>query len=145
MVQILSYCKRLGYCKGILVSWTVSTLIFLAKGKSSVRYNTILCGRPYGGLGILWNKSLSLCVKPLSVECDRVDGICVTLADGNVMLVLNVYLPVDPRLATYTTVEYEECIAVLDHKFANMPIRHGSELGVISIRIRGEIMRKLQH
>ena len=39
----------------------------------------------------------------------------VTLADGKVMLVLNVYLPVDPRMATYTTEEYEECIAVLDH------------------------------
>ena len=59
---------------GILNSFNTN---FLAKGKSSVRDNTILCGRPYGGLGILWNKSLSLCVKPLSVECDRVDAICI--------------------------------------------------------------------
>ena len=103
---------------GILNSFNTN---LLAKGKSSVRDNTILCGRPYGGLGILWNKSLSLCVKPLSVECDWVDGIYVTLADGKVILVLNVYLPVDPRLATYTTEEYEECIAVLDHVLQTCP------------------------
>ena len=100
--------------------WTVSTLFFEQKGKSSDSENTILCGMPYDGLGIVW-KSLSSCVKPLSVECDRVDGIYVTLADGKVMLVLNVYLPVDPRLATYTTEKYEECIAILDHVLQTCP------------------------
>ena len=87
---------------------------YLANGKSSVSDDEILQGRPYGGLGILWKKSLSMSIKPISVECDRVHGALVTLADGSVILLLNVYLPVDLRHANRVNEDYELCIDAIE-------------------------------
>ena len=59
--------------------------------------------------------------RSLSRAIFQVFVLTISVADDKVMVVLNVYLPVDPKLATYTTEEYEECIAVLDHVLQSCP------------------------
>ena len=48
---------------------------YLSHGKSSVPDNDILQGRSYGGLGILWHKTLAHQVKPIHIQCDRIAGV----------------------------------------------------------------------
>ena len=52
----------------------------------------VLIGRPYGGISILWKKSLTLSCNIIQYEDDRLLGLNVTL-HGQQYLFLNVYLP----------------------------------------------------
>ena len=70
--------------------------IYLGNGKSAIPDDTILHGRPYGGLGFLWRRSLSGNIRNIHVNCDRIDAILL-IHDGSVTLIVNVYLPVDNR------------------------------------------------
>ena len=69
---------------------------FYARGVSSMDdCEGIRVGRPYGGLGILWRKSLgqSCNVKPL--DDPRLLLLEITLNNEQCLLLLNVYLPYD--------------------------------------------------
>ena len=52
-----------------------------------------LIGRPYGGVAILWKKTLSSCISTLNFDDDRLSA--VTLRDnlGNIHLLINIYMP----------------------------------------------------
>ncbi len=54
--------------------------------------NGIIRGRPYGGLAILYRKSIAPKCKVINFDDNRIYGIEVTMPDGNLLL-LNVYLP----------------------------------------------------
>ena len=52
----------------------------------------LLTGRPFGGIGILWKKSISIFVKTITFDNSRLLGVQIT--DNQEMLVfINVYLP----------------------------------------------------
>ena len=51
-----------------------------------------MTGRPFGGIGILWKKSISIFVKTITFDDSRLLGVQIT--DNQEMLVfINVYLP----------------------------------------------------
>ena len=54
----------------------------------------IILGRPYGGVGILWRKSLSEKCVIKSYECDRITGIEITIGSFHALF-LCVYFPCD--------------------------------------------------
>ena len=66
-------------------------------GISSVDNNDILSGRPYGGLGILWHKSLAHKVKICPLRDSKSKRLCAVEfnMDNELLLVLNAYLPND--------------------------------------------------
>ena len=55
-------------------------------------HDSILIGRPFGGISILWNRSLSRHCRVIHYEDSRLLGISLTFHDQN-FLFLNVYLP----------------------------------------------------
>ena len=60
---------------------------------SSVKItNSVLVGRPYGGLSILWRRSLSPVCKLVHLEDDRLTGLIITFNNFE-LLIINVYLP----------------------------------------------------
>ena len=81
---------------------------YLGDGKSAIPETDILVGRPYGGVGIVWKKSIAPFVKTVEINCDRVYGIIITLAESR-FLILNVYMPGDTRQRENVSEEYETC------------------------------------
>ena len=69
---------------------------FYGDGVSAVHTeNGILVGRPYGGVAILWRKSLNICVKIIKDKNDnRLMGIIIKRGDTTCNI-LNVYLPTE--------------------------------------------------
>ena len=71
---------------------------FLGCGISAFNSSdSLLCGRPFGGLGVLWKKSLQSSIKVLCVS-ERIMQINLMTTVGHVSL-FNVYLPTDYRCA----------------------------------------------
>ena len=69
---------------------------FYGKGVSSMDASScILNGRPFGGLGILWKKSLDKQCNIVSFNDPRLLGIEYTTQNGIKILFVNVYLPYD--------------------------------------------------
>ena len=88
---------------------------YLSHGKSSVPDDDeILSGRPYGGFGILWRKSMAINIQAIDFNSDRIAGILIILADKSISMILNVYLPTDLRSMTHVSQEYEMCIDMLE-------------------------------
>ena len=87
---------------------------YIGVAKSSIPDHDILVGRPYGGLAILWNKALDINIKHINIDCDRIDGILLSLNGGNTTLILNVYLPVDNRNIRHVSIEYEACLDAIE-------------------------------
>ena len=54
---------------------------------------SLLIGRPYGGVAVLWNKKLANCVQIQQYNDPRILGIQCSNVNGANMLLLNVYLP----------------------------------------------------
>ena len=86
---------------------------YLGVGKSAVPDNSILIGRPFGGVAILWQSSLATHIVSISIESNRICGIIITVRDIR-YLVLNVYLPVDSRNMTHISEEFEKCLDELE-------------------------------
>ena len=63
---------------------------YLGRGISSVKDNVMLEGRPYGGLGFIWAKSLSYSVSMIETTSNRVLGLSLKSSQG-IILILNVY------------------------------------------------------
>ena len=87
---------------------------YLSTGKSAVPSKEILHGRPYGGVGFLWNKSLAAHVTPVPVPSDRIAAITISQPNGSKILIVNIYMPCDNRMMTSASAEYEQCIEALD-------------------------------
>ena len=51
-------------------------------------------GRPYGGLAVLWRRSLASAVRVLNVNCTRIMAVAVDTRDSPI-LIINVYMPCD--------------------------------------------------
>ena len=64
--------------------------------------SSILRGRPYGGVCVLWRKSLSNSFKIMRLDDTRILG-CTLAIDDDVILFINVYLPYqcDDNFDTY--------------------------------------------
>ena len=66
---------------------------FNAAGISSIdASSTILNGRPYNGLGILWKNVLNQCIKVVKYDNERIMGIEV-IGKNETTLFLNIYMP----------------------------------------------------
>ena len=68
-------------------------LDFNAFSQSSINNQSLLSGRPYGGLSILWRKSLDLFVSVVDFGDNRLLGILVEYGNGKSFLLMNIYLP----------------------------------------------------
>ena len=67
---------------------------FVGMGKTAMDSSAgLLKGRPFGGLAILWKKSLQSCVKVIALD-KRIMCLHIQTSEGVVSL-LNVYLPTD--------------------------------------------------
>ena len=87
---------------------------FLSTGKSGVPDNLMLMGRPFGGVAILWHKSLATCIDVVPVKSRRINAVLLTLSDGSKLLIVNVYFPCDTRRINEVSDDYEECISVIE-------------------------------
>ena len=90
---------------------------YFSFGISSVPSDVILTGRPYGGLALLWRKSLmktpGIAITPVETSSDRV--LYMMIKQGNSeILIINVYLPVDNRSMTVVDYEYENCLTLVE-------------------------------
>ena len=75
-------------------------------GKSAMKDNELILGRPYGGLVIAIKRSLICNVNPLGdINCDRVYACLVKMNMCNLLLI-NVYLPCDDNYDERSQVEY---------------------------------------
>jgi len=88
---------------------------YLFYGKSGVDSKaSILCGRPYGGVAILYEKSIAKYVETVSIQSNRVTGVTVCINSAMSVLVLCVYLPCDNYSQTVTNIEYEHIMNVIE-------------------------------
>jgi exonuclease III len=70
---------------------------FAYTGKTAVDLSSgVLRGRPYGGVAILWRKSLFPCVSVIQCQSDRLTGIKVSMCDSS-MIIITMYMPTDER------------------------------------------------
>ena len=84
---------------------------YIAHGISGMNdREDLISGRRYGGLAILWRKSLAAKVKPLRTDNSRLCAVMLTLSGSNILL-LNAYLPCDNYSSTMPNALYQ---AVLD-------------------------------
>ena len=92
---------------------------FLSTGNSAVDVGRdVLVGRPFGGTGILYRKSLSEYITIVDTNDDRISAIILNSVHGPVLLV-SVYMPTDYRdsecfedyIATCASISalYQEC------------------------------------
>ena len=65
---------------------------FCSFSTSAIDNGELLSGRPYGGLSVLWRKSLGTRCKIVTFDDTRILGLKLS-SEGREMLVLNVYLP----------------------------------------------------
>lgn len=70
----------------------------------------IINGRPYGGVAILWHKSLAGLVKPIKSQSKRLCAVTLTLASGTCVLLINVYMPGDTYSAERTDPEFMDIL-----------------------------------
>ena len=77
---------------------------FYSNGISSVNTSVqALSGRPYGGLGILWRKSLGEKCNILQLRDNRMLGIEFTCKDNVEICFVNMYMPYDCSIETKTS------------------------------------------
>ena len=86
---------------------------YMSFGISSIRNTEILQGRPYGGLGVLWHKSLAGQVQIAKLKQCTSNRLCAMeiKTDNEMYMLLNVYLPNDNMHKSHVN---EEFLAVCD-------------------------------
>ena len=88
---------------------------YLYTGKSAVdQTKEIICGRPHGGVAILYNKSISQYVRPINICNKRVCGITFQLNMSVKILILSVYMPCDNYSSNNITEEYADVIDTIE-------------------------------
>ena len=68
---------------------------YMSVGVSGMTSTEILHGRPYGGVGIIWKKSIAHMVKPVKCNSNRVCCVKLMLPDNFNILLINCYMPCD--------------------------------------------------
>ncbi len=69
---------------------------FLYQNVSGIKDNDILrCKRGYGGVTIMWHKSLAHKVKRVNQECKRITCAILYVSEDFKVLIINVYMPND--------------------------------------------------
>ena len=63
---------------------------------------SLLAGRPFGGCSILYRKTLSLTVSPLSLSSNRLYAIRINTHSGKSYLFLNVYMPYEGNVSSFS-------------------------------------------
>lgn len=84
---------------------------FSSYGVSAVDTTTgVLKGRPYGGVAILWKRSVFPNVRPIDTGSTRVAAVCIQLTAGRSFIVMSVYMPTEDadNLPLFT-----ECMGVI--------------------------------
>ena len=67
---------------------------FYSRGITSMNTSTeVLKGRPFGGIAILWRKTLGPSAKPVLYDDNRLLGLELTTSNNVKLLVVNTYLP----------------------------------------------------
>ena len=74
----------------------------------------ILQRRPYGGVAIMWRKSLSHCIKPVQHKSNRICPVKMSLKNYLSVLFVCAYLPCDNRSITNVDPCYIECFSGVD-------------------------------
>ena len=69
----------------------------------------LIRGRPFGGVAILWHRSMAASVKPIKCKNNRLCAVLVTL-DQRKMLLVNVYLPCDNYSQSVVEPDYQNCL-----------------------------------
>jgi len=88
---------------------------YLYSGNSGVDSSAeILRGRPYGGVAMLYGKSIAKYVKHVPIQHNRVTGNTLRVNSGMLLLVICVYLPCDNYSCTVVNAEYEHIINVIE-------------------------------
>lgn len=89
---------------------------FSYTGKSAVDLSSgVLRGRPYGGVAILWRKSVFRDVAVIQCESERIVAIKVVTHDEREILFMSVYMPTDrPENLPFLTQCLSELNVILD-------------------------------
>jgi len=88
---------------------------YQGRGVSGVLENgEILRGRPYGGLAVVYSKSLASAIHTSNTGSARVYEAVLTLQDKTKVLLINVYLPCDNRLINTVDPMLQECYDVIE-------------------------------
>ena len=72
--------------------------------------SSIVQGRPYGGVAILFNKKLAYRVKPISSRDKRTCAVIIDVKPGISLLIICCYLPCDNRSQSVVEDVYTECL-----------------------------------
>ena len=70
--------------------------------------NTIITGRPYGGVAILWKKSVAHCIKPVKTA-NRICAVTMNLENITFLFVC-LYLPCDTGSRSVLNEDYVSCL-----------------------------------
>jgi exonuclease III len=92
-----------------LLSSIHSNYMYCAKSGMDSR-SDILLGRPYGGVAILWKRSLAKSISKVNCSNKRICAASITLNCGYVLLLINLYMPCDNRSLNHVDPEYIDCI-----------------------------------
>ena len=88
--------------------------LYMGRGKTSVPNDAVLLGRPYGGLGVLWKKTLTSNLKFLDCSHERLQPFVLTLGNAKQVLICNVYFPNDNRSTTTVSEDFYSVIDALE-------------------------------
>jgi exonuclease III len=85
---------------------------FCSTGTSAVDTTTgMLRGRPYGGVGLLWRRSIFQSVVVLPCDNPRLCAIKITATDNRPLIVVSVYMPTD---SNDNLAEFTDCLATVN-------------------------------
>ena len=71
--------------------------------------NTIITGRPYGGVAILWKKSLGHCIQPVKTANSRICAVTMNMKNITFLFVC-LYLPCDTGSRSVLNEDYVSCL-----------------------------------
>ena len=78
-------------------------------GCSGMSDTELLCGRPYGGVAILWLPHVDVTVVPYPAICNRCCAVKVVTGDVS-FAIINVYMPVDNFSSNIIDVELRDTV-----------------------------------
>ena len=95
---------------------------FMYHGVSGIDNSKILCGRPYGGVAILWKKEYTNCVNKVEI-CRRACGITITCGETK-LLIINCYMPVDNYSCSTVSEEFMDVLDLIECTISKYPSYH---------------------
>ncbi len=92
-------------------------------GMSGMNESELLTGRPFGGCAILWKRSLTCQVTPVTVSSRRLCAVTVNM-DSVTLLLCNVYMPGDTMNDQSNLEEYTDTLGEVTTLGANLNADH---------------------